>query len=75
MAGRANEGNLWDLLLGHDLLPTTICYGFRTLSLASVPNLGSRDPCLNSTNYEVSMVNHESEKMFQHFKITKVRLG
>ncbi len=44
MAGQANGGDLWDLSLGHYLQPSTVCAGFRTLSLASVQNLGSRDP-------------------------------
>ena len=46
MAGQENEGDLWEQSLGLDLLPPTVCAGFRTLSLASVQNLGSRDPCL-----------------------------
>ena len=46
MAGREIEGDLWDQSLGLDLLPPIACAGFRTLSLASVQNLGSRDPRL-----------------------------
>ncbi len=48
MAGQEIEGDLcqWDQSLGLDLLPTIACAGFRTLSLASVQNLGSRDPRL-----------------------------
>jgi hypothetical protein len=46
MAGLDYEGDLWDLYLGHALLPLTVCAGFRTSSLASVQNLGSRDPRL-----------------------------
>ena len=46
MAGQEKQGDLWGLSLGLDLLPPTVCAGFRTLSLASVQNLGSRDPCL-----------------------------
>ena len=46
MAGQENQGDLWGLTLGLDLLPPTACAGFRTLSLASVQNLGSRDPHL-----------------------------
>jgi hypothetical protein len=46
MAGHEIEGGLWAQSLGLDLLPPTMCAGFRTLSLASVQNLGSRDPCL-----------------------------
>jgi hypothetical protein len=44
MVGQEIEGNLWDQSLGLDLLPPIACAGFRTLSLASVRNLGSRDP-------------------------------
>jgi hypothetical protein len=46
MAGRANEGDLWGLSVGLDLLTTTVCAGFGTLSLAYVQKLGSRDPGL-----------------------------
>ena len=46
MAGQENQGDLWGLSLGLDLLPLTVCAGFKTLSLASVQNLGSRDPGL-----------------------------
>jgi hypothetical protein len=46
MAGQANEGDLLGLSFGLDLLPPTVCAGFRTLSLASVQNLGSRYPGL-----------------------------
>jgi hypothetical protein len=46
MAGQEIEGDLWDQSLGLDLLPPFVCAGFRTLSLASVQNLGSRDPSL-----------------------------
>ncbi len=40
MAGRENQGDLWDLASGLDLQPPFECAGFRTLSLASVQNLG-----------------------------------
>ena len=46
MAGQENEGDLWDQSLGLDLLSLTVCVRFRTLSLTSVQNLGSRDPRL-----------------------------
>jgi hypothetical protein len=46
MAGQEIEGDVWDQSLGLDLLPPIACAGFRTLSLASVQNLGSRDPHL-----------------------------
>ncbi len=43
MAGRENQGDLWDLASGLDLQPPIVCAGFRTLSLASVQNLGRWD--------------------------------
>ncbi len=52
VAGQDIEGDLsgWDqsFKLGLDLLPLApiACAGFMTLSLASVQNLGSRDPHL-----------------------------
>ena len=47
MARQEIEGDLWDQSLGLDLrLPTIVSAGFRTMSLASVQNLGSRDPRL-----------------------------
>ena len=49
MAGQENLGDLWSLSLGLDLSPPTVCAGFRILSLASVQNLGSRDPCLTKS--------------------------
>ena len=44
MGGQANEGYLWRLSLGLDLLPPTICAGFSTLLLASLRKFGSKDP-------------------------------
>ncbi len=46
MAGKEIEGDLLDQSLGLDLLPTIVGAGLRTLFLASVQNLGSRDPRL-----------------------------
>ncbi len=46
MAGQEIEGDLWDQSLGLDLLSSIVCAVFRTLSLAFVQNLGSRDPRL-----------------------------
>ena len=46
MAGQENQEHLWGMSLGLDLLPPTVCSGFRTLLPASVQNLGSRNPCL-----------------------------
>jgi hypothetical protein len=43
-AGRANECDLSGMAAGLDLLPTTVCAGFKTLSLTSVQNLGSKNP-------------------------------
>ncbi len=40
MAGQENQGYLWELTSGIDLQPPIVCAGFRTLSLASVQNLG-----------------------------------
>ncbi len=40
MAGRENQGDLWDLTSGLDLHLYVMCAGLRTLSLASVQNLG-----------------------------------
>ena len=41
MAGRENQGDLWDLASGLDLQPPIVCAGFRTLSLASVQIWGA----------------------------------
>ena len=43
MAGLENQGDLLELASGLDLQPPIVCAGFRTLSLASVQNLGSSD--------------------------------
>ncbi len=40
MAGRENQGDLWDLTSGLDLQLPIVCPDLRTLSLASVQNLG-----------------------------------
>ncbi len=40
MAGRDNQGDLWDLTSGLDLQPPIVCAGFWTLSLAFVQILG-----------------------------------
>ncbi len=40
MAGRENQGYLWDLASGLDLQLPIVGAGFRTLPLASVQNLG-----------------------------------
>jgi hypothetical protein len=68
MVGQDIEGDLWDQSLGLDLLPPIVCAGFRTLSLDSVPNLGSRDPRLTklaldpaSRSYKLT---HVSKRMF-----------
>ncbi len=55
MAGQEIEGDLWDQSLGLDLLPTIVCAGFRTLSFASVLNLGSRKPRLNEISSRSSI--------------------
>ncbi len=46
MAGQEIKGKLLDQYMGLDQLPTTVCTGSRTLSLASVRISGSRDPRL-----------------------------
>ncbi len=46
MAGLENQGDLWVLHLGLDLLSPIVCTGLWTLSLTSVQHLGSRDPHL-----------------------------
>ncbi len=40
MAGRENQGDLWDLASGLDVQLPIVCARVRTLSLASVQNLG-----------------------------------
>ena len=68
MAGQEIEGDLWDQSLGLDLLSTIACAGFRTLSLASVQNLGSRDPRLTKLALDRASLprklTHESKRMF-----------
>ncbi len=41
MAGRENQGDLWDLTLGLDLQQTIVCAGFRTLSSPLCKILGA----------------------------------
>ncbi len=43
MAGQENQGDLWDPASGFDLQPPIVCACFRTLSLASVQDLGRWD--------------------------------
>ena len=70
MAGQEIEGDLWDQSLGLELLPPTsiACAGFRTLSLASVQNLGSRDPRLTKLALDQASLprklTHVSKRMF-----------
>jgi hypothetical protein len=68
MAGQEIEGDLWDQSLGLDLLPTIMCAGFRTLSLASVQNLGSRDQRLIKLALDQESLprklTHVSKRMF-----------
>ena len=53
MAGREDHGDLWVLSSGLDLQLPIVCAGFRTLSLASVQTLRSRDArlTLNEISY------------------------
>jgi hypothetical protein len=46
MAGREHQGNHWVLTWELDLQLPIVCAGFRSLSLASVQNLGHRNACL-----------------------------
>jgi hypothetical protein len=68
MAGQEIEGDLWDQSLGFDLLSTIMCAGFRTLSLASVQNLGSRYPSLTKLALDQASLprklTHVSKRMF-----------
>ncbi len=68
MAGQEIEGDLWNQSLGLDLLPPFVCAGFRTLSLASVQNLGSRDPRLAKLTLDqaslLCKLTHVSKTMF-----------
>ena len=78
MAGRENQGDLWDVATGHDLQPPIVCAGFRTLSLASVQNFGALRRTFNEVSSRSSinwrMGNHVSEKRFCIFKMIKLRL-
>ncbi len=77
MAGRENQVDLWDLASGLDLQLPFVCADFRTLSLASVQNLG-RKRTFNEVSSRSSMNwrmgNHVSEKRFCIFKMIKLRL-
>ncbi len=68
MAGQEIKGDLWDQSLGLDLLSTIARAGFRTLSLASVQNLGSRDPRLTKLAVDQASLprklTHVSKRMF-----------
>ena len=68
MPGQEIEGDLWDQSLGLDLLPPIACAGFWTLSLASVQNLGSRDPHLTKLALDQASRSckwtHASKRMF-----------
>jgi hypothetical protein len=68
MAGQEIEGDLWDQSLGLELLPPIACAGIRTLSLASVQNLGSRDPRLTKLALDQASLprklTHVSKRIF-----------
>ncbi len=68
MAGQEIEGDLWDQSLGLDLLAPIACAGFRTLSLASVQHMGSRDPHLTKLALDQASRSckwtHVSKRMF-----------
>jgi hypothetical protein len=55
MAGQENQGDLWGMSSRLDLLPLIVCSGFRTLSLSSVQNLGSRDRRLTKLDLDQAM--------------------
>jgi hypothetical protein len=79
MAGQEIKGDLWDQSLGLDLLqPPIVCAGFRTLSLASVQNLGSRDPRLTKLDLDQASLprklTHVSKGCFSQDMI-KLSLG
>ncbi len=70
MTGQEIEGDLWDQSLELDLpvLSTIVCAGIRTLSLASVQHLGSRDPRLTKLALDQASLTHKlthvSKRMF-----------
>jgi hypothetical protein len=68
MAGQEIEGDLWDQSLRLDLPSTIVCAEFRTLSLASVQNFGSRDPSLRKLALDQASLPHKlthvSKRMF-----------
>jgi hypothetical protein len=68
MAGHEIEGDLWDHSLKLDLPPPSARVGFRTLSLASVQNLGSRDPHLTKLALDPAShactLTHATKRMF-----------
>jgi hypothetical protein len=65
MAGRENQGELWVLTLGLDLLSPILCAGFRTLSLLCA-KFGEQRPMFNEfsswLSMNLSMLNHESSR-------------
>jgi hypothetical protein len=68
MAGQEIKGDLWDQSVGLDLLPNIVCAGFRTLSLASLQNFGSRDSRLTKLALDQASrsckLTHVSKRMF-----------
>ena len=78
MAGQENLGDLWDQCLVLGLLSLFVCAGFRTLSLTSVQNLGSRDPWVTKLDLDLAlcscMLTHVSERIFTQDMII-LRLG
>ncbi len=47
MAGLAYEGDLWDLSLGHALLPLAVCAGFRTFVHRLCVKFGEQRPAFD----------------------------
>ena len=75
MAGQEIKGDLWDQSLRLDLLPPIACAGFRTLFLASVQNLGSRDPRLTKLALDQALRSCELTHVCYMHDMIKLSLG
>ncbi len=56
MTRQENQGDLWVLPIRLYLLPSIMCPGLWTLSLASVQSLGSRDPRLKKLALDLAWI-------------------
>ena len=78
MAGRENQGDLWDLTSGLDLQLPIVCAGFRTLSLSLCAKFGALRRTFNEVSSRSSMNwrmgNHVSKKRFYIFNLILLRL-